>query len=80
MLYIDEYSLKLLHDDRMEELRSRAATESVVTAMRAQKRWARREAALSASKSAVEAKKDKATVGWQNQRQHFVTGHLRGAK
>lgn len=74
------HSLMRLVDERMNELRSRAATQAVVNAMIAEKRRVRREAALAAIKEAIRAKEERAAHAWQSQQQAFNTGRLRGAR
>ena len=74
------HSLMRLVDERMNELRNRAATQAVVNAMIAEKRRVRREAALAAIKDAIRAKEERAAYAWQSQQQAFGTGRLRGAR
>lgn len=67
------HSLTRLVNERMNDLRSRAAAEAVATALLAEKRRARRTAALAAIERAAKAKEERAAQVWQNQRMTTVT-------
>jgi len=56
---------------RVEDLRRRAAADSVVDAVRAEHLRARREAALARLRAAVQAKEERAVFAWQSQRRGF---------
>lgn len=68
-----------LHDERMRDLRNRAAIEAIVAALTKEKRLARREATLAATREASEARKRKADNGWHSQRR-LIGLRLRGAR
>lgn len=56
---------------RVEDLRRRAAADSVADAVRAEHLRARREAALARLRAAAAAKQERAVFGWQDQRHGF---------
>lgn len=74
------HSLIRLLNDRVNDLRKRAANEAVVAAVAADKRRARREAALASIRQAVTAKEERAAFSWQSQRQAFGSRRLRSAR
>lgn len=71
-------TLMLLIAERQNELRTRAANEAVLSAMNAEKRRARRAAALAAIERAAMAKEEKDRYGWQSQRSLFRSRRLPG--
>ena len=79
MLHTSHSLIRLLND-RVNELRSRAADEAVVAAVSADKRRSRREAALASIKQAVTAKEERAAFSWQSQRRAFGARRLRSAR
>ncbi|HZW99086.1 MAG TPA: hypothetical protein VFF10_03425 [Trueperaceae bacterium] len=79
MLHTSHSLIRLLND-RVNELRSRAADEAVVAAVTANKRRSRREAALASIKQAVTAKEERAAFSWQSQRRAFGPRRLRSAR
>ncbi len=74
------HSLTRLLNDRVNDLRSRAANEAVVAAVTAEKRRVRREAALASVRQAVTAKEERAAFTWQSQRHAFGMRRLRSAR
>lgn len=73
---LSTHSLLRLHYERQTEIQSRAATRALLAAMNAEKRRARREAALVAKKKALQAKEERATFGWLSQRKLLGSGHF----
>lgn len=74
------HSLSRLLNERVNELRNRAADEAVVAAFAAERRSAKREAALAATKNAASAKQERALFSWQSRRHGFGLGRLRSAR
>ncbi len=62
---------------RVEDLRRRAAEDVVADAVNAERRRARREAALAGLRAASAAKQERAVFSWQSQRRGF---RLRSAR
>lgn len=79
MLHTSHSLIRLLND-RVNDLRKRAANEAVVAAVAADKRRARREAALASIRQAVTAKEERAAFSWQSQRRAFGPRRLRSAR
>lgn len=73
-------ALLRLHHERTDEMQTQAATRALLSAMSAEKRRARREAALVAKKKALQAKEERAAFGWLSQRRPFGSGRLGGAR
>lgn len=69
-----------LHHERIDEIQTQAATRALLSAMSAEKRRARREAALVAKKTALQVKEERAAFGWLSQRRPFGSGRLGGAR
>ena len=74
------HSLTRLLNERVNDLRKRAAEESVVAAVNAEKRRARQEAALASIKRAMTAKQEQAVFSWQSQRRAFGPQRLRSVR
>lgn len=74
------HTLPRLLNERVNDLRNRAADEAVVAAVAADRRRAKREAALAATQKAASAKQERALFSWQSRRHGFGLGRLRGAR